>query len=352
MKKAFTLVELLVAVAIISLLAALSLPVMRSVKEQGAETVCKSNLRQLALILKAYTNDHDHLFPRSHYIYHSPESFDLEKWPGYLACCRWHDARMGLDSALLRERPELRGSLWPYLRNRKIVLCKTGSRANELRGCYNHCCVCEHDPSIPVVAQYTYAINHHLGSTLLTGGSGTGTPGASVDLRTTREKEVRRDSQVTRSPSQVFVFGEANSWAINTEGRQPLYTEPYWAAEYELSGKYYRELVPPRWSMGTLLVPHIEILPTYRIKGTSLAREDRDIGDAFATCHRPRFRDLNTGHSHVAMLDAHVEKVTVADQLRASRRVPGMEESRFGPGGNLTLAWPLDIPPPGGWDNQ
>lgn len=24
----------------------------------------------------------------------------------------------------------------------------------------------------------------------------------------------------------------------------------------------------------------------------------------------------------------------------------------MGPGGNLSLAWPIDIPPPGGWENQ
>jgi len=54
----------------------------------------------------------------------------------------------------------------------------------------------------------------------------------------------------------------------------------------------------------------------------------------------------------VVMLDGHVEKVTARDQLRRSRQVPGIGTSRFGLGGNLSLAWPIDIPPPGGWENQ
>jgi prepilin-type N-terminal cleavage/methylation domain-containing protein len=351
MKKAFTLVELLVVVAIISILAALSLPVMRRVKEQGAETVCRSHLRQLTFVLKTYTNDHNHLFPMSGTIYHSSESFDPKDWPEYLACCRWHDARMGLDSPLLREHPELRGSLWPYLGNRQIVLCKTGSGANELRGCYNHCTRCEHDPRIRVVPQYSYVMNGHFGFSLTTGGSGTQTAKLTVDPRTIRDHEVRKTSQVTRSPSEVFAFGEENSWAVNREGRQPLLTEPRWVAEYDLSGKYYKG-PPPVGVRGTLRSPSLRIRPSYYINGTTLTKRKIVFGDAFATCHRPRLRDLNTGHSNVAMLDAHVEKVTVADQLRASRRVPGLQESRFGPGGNLALAWPLDIPPPGGWDNQ
>ena len=79
---------------------------------------------------------------------------------------------------------------------------------------------------------------------------------------------------------------------------------------------------------------------------------ERTTGDAFATYHHPRGGDLNTGYSFVSMLDGHVQKVTVSDQLRKSRQVEGIPPSRLGPGGNLHLAWPLDIPPLGGWENQ
>ena len=225
--------------------------------------------------------------------------------------------------------------------------CKVGRRANEQRGCYNWCLSCEHDGTIPIAAQYTYTMNAYLGSTITTGGTGTESGGVGLNKRTLREVSVRKPSQVTRSPAEVFVFGEQNSWAMNPEGIQPL-GPPCWPARYELSGRKASHNYHP----GTLRLPALLIASTRRIIGASLRRDRDYIGHAFATCHRPKGGDLNTGHSYVSMLDGHVEKVTVVDQLRQSRRPPGVEESRLGPGGNLALAWPLDVPPPGGWENQ
>jgi len=232
MKRAFTLIELLVVITIISVLMAITLPALRRVRQQGYETECRSNLRQLAISLKTYTNDHDNVFPNARYIYHSPTSFDPAKWPEYIRCCRWHDARMGFDSTLLSQHPELRGSLWPYLRDKEVVLCKVGKRANELRGCWNNCPLCRHDPNIEVVPQYTYTMNGYLGSAVQTSGSGD----LAFDSRSIRRVSVRRESQVTRSPSDVFVFGEQNSWAVNRAGNQPL-GGGHWPAEYDLSDK-------------------------------------------------------------------------------------------------------------------
>jgi prepilin-type N-terminal cleavage/methylation domain-containing protein len=356
MKKAFTLIELLVVIGIISVLLALCLPVMRRVREQGGETVCRSSLRQMAMALKTYSNNNDNLFPPPTYIYHSVKSFDLPHCKIYLPCCRWHDARIGLDSELLRhEHPEWRGSLWPYLQDTRIVRCRVGVLANIKRGCNNACCCCVHNPKIDVVPQYTYTMNAYLGSTIMTGTSMESI--YDIDKRTIRTTDVRKDTQVTRSPSQVFAFGEENSWAINTEGRQPLGVKREWAAPYNLSGKFYLERCPPPpgadpGEPGTIVLGSLDVHATYQMVGSSVVFGGEHIGDAFATCHRPIKGDLNTGHSYVVMLDEHVEKVTVADQLRRSRRVSGMEESRLGPGGNMALSWPLEIPPPGGWDNQ
>ncbi len=347
MKKAFTLIELLVVIGIIALLLAIILPGLRYAREMGRETVCRSNLRQLAIILNTYTGVNASHFPDPSHIYHSSESFDRSKWGAYYRCCRWHDERMGFDSPLLRENPELRGSLWPYLGTKEIMRCKVGRRANDERGCYNSCLLCRHDGTIPVVAQYTYTMNAYLGSTITTGGTGTESGGVGLNIRTLRKVSVRKTSQVTRNPAEVFVFGEQNSWAMNPEGIQPL-GPPHWSAKYELSGRKASNSYHP----GTLRLADLEIASTRRIVRGSL-RHDRDyIGHAFATCHRPQSGDLNTGHSYVSMLDGHVEKVTVVDQVRQSRRPPGVEESRLGPGGNLALAWPLDVAPPGGWENQ
>jgi len=303
-------------------------------------------LRQLAIILRTYTNEHDHLFPDARYIYHSAASFDRKNWRDYPKCCRWHDERMGFDSILLRDRPELRGSLWPYLGNKEILRCQVGQRANNLRGCCNACAECPHNPLIPVVCQYTYTMNAYLGASVYTGRTGTGSADLGLDKRTIRETHIRRASQVTRSPASVFVFGEENSWAVNIAGKQPRYASPLWPADYDLSGHV------PGGFTGILRLPDLEVFPTHARQRTHLSDNDGCIGDAFATYHRPKGGDLNTGYSFAALLDGHVEKVTVADQLRKSRRIPGLAESRLGPGGNLTLAWLLDIPPLGGWNNQ
>ncbi len=55
--RAFTLVELLVTVAIISILAGLLLPVLRSAMEMGRSISCVNNLRQIGLMQRFYQDD-------------------------------------------------------------------------------------------------------------------------------------------------------------------------------------------------------------------------------------------------------------------------------------------------------
>ena len=53
-RHAFTLVELLVVVAIVGLLLSLLLPAVQAARESGRTTSCKNNLRQIGIGLQAY----------------------------------------------------------------------------------------------------------------------------------------------------------------------------------------------------------------------------------------------------------------------------------------------------------
>lgn len=57
-KQAFTLVELLVVIAVIAVLAALLLPALNQAKEKGRRVVCQNNLRQLGIALLMYGDEH------------------------------------------------------------------------------------------------------------------------------------------------------------------------------------------------------------------------------------------------------------------------------------------------------
>jgi prepilin-type processing-associated H-X9-DG protein/prepilin-type N-terminal cleavage/methylation domain-containing protein len=56
---AFTLVEILIVVAVVLVIAALLFPVFNRVREKGKQAACQSNLRQLYIGLQQYVQDND-----------------------------------------------------------------------------------------------------------------------------------------------------------------------------------------------------------------------------------------------------------------------------------------------------
>jgi len=77
MRKAFTLVELLVVIAVIALLMAILVPAMEKARKQARTAACQVNLRQWGTALAAFAEDNDGLFPRVEY---SPRESEGALW--------------------------------------------------------------------------------------------------------------------------------------------------------------------------------------------------------------------------------------------------------------------------------
>jgi len=67
MKRVFTLIELLMVIAIIAMLAALLLPSLRRAKEKGYEISCAGNLKQIYVGVSSYACDNNSFAPMKYY---------------------------------------------------------------------------------------------------------------------------------------------------------------------------------------------------------------------------------------------------------------------------------------------
>lgn len=76
---AFSLVELLVVVAIIALLAAILFPVFASARQKARDTSCLSNMKQIGLGVQQYVQDYDGTFP----IFYAYNSIPSAGAPGH-----------------------------------------------------------------------------------------------------------------------------------------------------------------------------------------------------------------------------------------------------------------------------
>ncbi|MHC4545144.1 MAG: type II secretion system protein [Planctomycetota bacterium] len=111
-RKAFSLVELLVVISVISLVMAILLPVLATARSQAYGAICQSNLRQLFLANTGYTLEND-----GHYV---PAAADIMSAKG--GKWRWHGVRERADEPFEAQR----GPLGGYLADGKVKKCPEG----------------------------------------------------------------------------------------------------------------------------------------------------------------------------------------------------------------------------------
>lgn len=109
MRTAFTMVELLVVVAIIAILAALVFPVFTRAKEQAKQTQCMSNLRQIGNAIGLYMADHDDMFPQA---VDASDKYRPEIWNDHPEFQR-----------RIPYMPLMQDILQPYLQSREVFRC-------------------------------------------------------------------------------------------------------------------------------------------------------------------------------------------------------------------------------------
>ncbi|MFN3689532.1 MAG: type II secretion system protein [Fimbriimonadales bacterium] len=104
-QRGFTLIELMIVIAIVVVLAALLLPVFAAARHASKSSVCASNLRQLSKATLLYVQDHDECFPLAFYRANGEAGVCLHTvW----------------------------GSLAPYLRDYRVALCPADEQPTDL----------------------------------------------------------------------------------------------------------------------------------------------------------------------------------------------------------------------------
>ncbi len=147
-KRAFTLIELLVVIAIIAILAAILFPVFAKAREAARKASCQSNLKQIGLGLRMYSQDYDEKYPAN-------RVSGFTSWTGI---CSNGGGNFDNWKTLIQ----------PYIKNYNLFRCPS-NRAQESR-----------DETQDVNNRCSYGINGALFPSLLAGSTSSGPADATI----------------------------------------------------------------------------------------------------------------------------------------------------------------------------
>jgi len=128
-RKAFTLIELPVVIAIIAILMAILMPALQRAREQGQRAPCLSNLRQLTLAWILYADENDDRVVSSEAGGTWTSQYG-EPWVGVTWASTYG------QGGQLPEADQVKGIqaglLWPYVKELGLYECPSGYRGELL----------------------------------------------------------------------------------------------------------------------------------------------------------------------------------------------------------------------------
>lgn len=115
-RSGFTLVEMLIVIAVIALLAAIMFPVFARARENARRASCQSNLKQIGLGIHQYAQDYDGRLPMGEiYPFGTPAE----------TCAKTYMPEAPMFNPF-KLQPTWMGYIYPYTRSTQIYYCPSG----------------------------------------------------------------------------------------------------------------------------------------------------------------------------------------------------------------------------------